>query len=115
MTETQCYRVLKALRAHPDGLTQVDFLAPDVIDGGYPITRLAARIQDLRDRGAEIFVDGKRNGCAIYRLHEALPVPPPKVVTPAREPEEPALFDPGAAMGSTTLTPRSAIFDEDAA
>lgn len=93
MTQTQSHRVLLALRSHPNGITQVDFLAPDVIDGGFPITRLAARIQDLRDNGAEVFVDGKRNGCAIYRLHEVEPVPPPKVVTPAREPEADVLFE----------------------
>ena len=93
MTETQRHRVLQALRRYPGGISSIDFLAPDVIDGGYPITRLAARIKELRSRGAEIFVDGRRNGCAIYRLHEAEPLPPPKVVTPARETDPPALFE----------------------
>jgi hypothetical protein len=93
MTPTQTQRVLRALHDHDDGITQVDFLRPDVIDGGYPITRLAARIQELRDRGADVFVDGKRDGCTIYRLYDTPEFPPPVVVVPQDETAQPALFD----------------------
>lgn len=64
----QCRRVLRALQRHPDGITAVDFLLPNVVDGHPPITRLAARIKDLRDQGHRIVVDGERHGCAVYVL-----------------------------------------------
>jgi hypothetical protein len=91
----QAQRVLRALRRHPDGVTQVDFLLPNVIDGGHPITRLAARIRDLRDQGETIIVDGERYGCAVYKLPPKQPVelPPPVVQMPEREPKPATLFD----------------------
>ena len=83
---TQKTRVLRALRRHPEGITQVDFLLPNVIDGGPPITRVAARVRDLRTDGHEILVDGERNGCAVYVLPRPVRVelPPPVVVVPER-------------------------------
>jgi hypothetical protein len=93
VSKTQRERVLRALRDHPDGITAVDFAAPDVVDGGHPIMRVAARVKELRDLGAEIFADGRRNGVAIYRLHEVEPLPPPSVVSPARDTEADALFE----------------------
>ena len=67
---SQKARVLAALRSRgARGITQVDFLAPNVIDGGRPITRVAPRIHELRTKdGHEIAVDGERDSCAVYRL-----------------------------------------------
>src|SRR4030095_15562487 len=97
-----------APKRHPERLTQVDFLAPNVIDGYAPITRLAARIKDLRDDGHEIVVDGERYSCAVYKLPQAEPVPIPRSEPPTTEELQggDALF---------VLPSRSAIFDEDAA
>lgn len=87
-------RVLRALKRHPDGVTQVDFLAPNVIDGGAPITRVAARIRDLRQDGHVIEVNGERYGCVVYRLPQPEPVPIPPPEMPEIEPAEQRLFDP---------------------
>lgn len=89
---TQQERVLKALKARGrEGITVADFLLPDVIDGGKPITRLAARILELRDKGHEIAVVGERNCCAVYRLYwDAEHVPTPKPTEPT--PEDGQLF-----------------------
>ncbi len=51
---TQRERVLAALRPTPDG--------------GPPITRLAARVQELRDAGHSIVSDERRDRCVTYRL-----------------------------------------------
>lgn len=68
---TQRDRVLSALRhAGPTGLTQVDFLGPQVCDKGKPITRVAARVNELRDQGFTITSSGTRHGCAVYVLKE---------------------------------------------
>jgi hypothetical protein len=48
MSAIQNERVLRALRR--GDVRPTDFLLPDVIDGGKPITRLGARIKDLRDQ-----------------------------------------------------------------
>lgn len=65
---TQRDRVLAALRrAGRGGLTQIDFHGPHVVDGGAPITRLAPRIQELRERGH--WIDARRDrGLARYVL-----------------------------------------------
>lgn len=63
---TQKERVLAALRR--GAVCQVDFLAPNVIDGHPPITRLAARISDLREDGWDIREAGRRYGCSLYAL-----------------------------------------------
>lgn len=66
---TQTDRVLHALRARGGkGICTTDFLLPAVCDGGAPITRLAARIQDLKQRGYIIATAGERHGCAVYIL-----------------------------------------------
>lgn len=90
---TQRDRVLRALRQRgTQGITAVDFLAPDVIDGGPPITRIGARILDLRHDGFHIEVAGRRDGgCAVYRL--AGPPPPPEVPAPGRPGARNAIFD----------------------
>jgi hypothetical protein len=66
---TELERVIRALRAAGDrGITQVDFLTPDVIDGEKPITRLAARILELKAEGYQIEGSGKRDKCKVYVL-----------------------------------------------
>ena len=66
---TQAERILAALRAVGQrGITSVDFLAPDVIDDGKPITRVAARIHELREDGHQILSVGRRNRCDVYVL-----------------------------------------------
>ena len=56
---TQTERVLAALEhAGQGGLTQVDFLRFPTFDGGPPITRLAARIEELRDARPRHHVGG---------------------------------------------------------
>lgn len=100
---TQSARVLEALRkAGGRGVTQIDFLIPNVADGGSPITRVAARVLELKQDGHHIVTDGERDSCAVYKLvYDA--------ETPVEvEPEPTGLFEP---------KPRNAIFDdwEDAA
>jgi hypothetical protein len=64
---TQVERVVAAARSFR-GVCQVDFLAPDVVDNGKPITRLAARLWDAEQQGFEFECIGKRSGCNVYRL-----------------------------------------------
>lgn len=65
---TQTERVLAALRNHPRGITAVDFLLPNVIDGGTPITRVARCVGELRDAGHRIDNIGRRDKCVVYKL-----------------------------------------------
>lgn len=67
---TQAERVLRALeRAGRHGVTQVDFDLPDVIDGGPPIKRVAARVHELREQhGHRITEHGRRHKCVVYVL-----------------------------------------------
>lgn len=66
---TQTDRVLAALtRAGARGLTQADFLMFPTIDGGPPITRLAARVEELRDEGFRVVSGERRDKCVVYRL-----------------------------------------------
>jgi hypothetical protein len=68
--QTQRTRVLAALRhAGTKGITAVDFLAPNVIDGGPPILGFAARISEL-GRSHTIVTAGKRDKCKVFRLVE---------------------------------------------
>jgi hypothetical protein len=50
---------------------QQDFDLPDVCDGGPPIQRVAARVNDLRNDGYAISMRRAKNHCAIYELVEA--------------------------------------------
>lgn len=94
---TQAARVLAALRKHGRGITQVDFLTPTV-DGGAPITRVAARVLELKQDGHHIVKDGERDSCAIYKLEY-------DAETPIEvDPEPSGLFEP---------RPRLAIFDDE--
>ena len=65
---TQAQRIKAALLAHHQGITQLDFQGPHVIDGGAPILRVAARIHDLGLAGFPIIDGGERQGCKLYRL-----------------------------------------------
>lgn len=62
-------RLLAQLRKGP--VAAVDFLAPNVVDGGKPITRLAARKYDLVTKdGLDVREIGKQNNAAVYALFE---------------------------------------------
>ncbi len=101
------------LKAGPVGVTAVDFLAPNVIDYGPPITRVAARIEELRKDGLPIQSGGERDSCRVYILRAVqLPTGPPAPVSapPTVEPA-PALFEVAAA----TRSPYSIYDDERAA
>ena len=69
---TQNDRVLKLLRAREgEGINTTDLMAP-AADGGKPILRLAARIDDLRKRGHGFEVRRRSNGTVTYvLLHDA--------------------------------------------
>lgn len=95
---TQAARVLAALRKSGRGVTQVDFLTP-TIDGGAPITRVAARVLELKQNGHHIVTDGERDSCAVYKLVYDAETPPVEV-----DPEPSELFE---------HTPRLAIFDDE--
>lgn len=93
VTLTQTERVLRALRnAGPIGISQSDFLPPRVVDEGPKITRVGARIKDLRNDGHPIRNAGTREGFAVYVLDvagtpadrsQAPPLwPSPRAVTP---------------------------------
>jgi hypothetical protein len=99
---TQRERVLRALqRVGSHGLTQVDFDLPAVIDGGAPIKRVAARVEELRRDGCRIDVlPARRNRCVVYVL-----------AAPAHQPIEPAKPDPAVSLFGPG--PRSAIFGYD--
>lgn len=45
---------------------EVEFAAPNVVDGGDPIQRVAARIYDLKQEGWVIDTRRERNGTATY-------------------------------------------------
>jgi hypothetical protein len=96
---TQKDRVLRALRnARGRGVTRVDFLSPNVIDGGTPILNPPARVEELRKDGHHILNAGLRDDCTIYTL------------APPAEPWEPIPTDPApAATDSGELI---SLFDE---
>jgi hypothetical protein len=102
-------RVLAALyRRGRHGLTQIDFDLPDVIDGGAPIKRVAARVEELRDQGFRITSGERRNKCTVYRVEG--------VTSDAGTLEEPvpATDTDGAPTLFAPQKPRNAIFDEAA-
>lgn len=118
---TQKERVLHALQKHPRGLTQIAFDLPRTVDGGPPIKRVAARIEELRKDGYVIVDAGRAHGCKIYRLQTAsapsaadrptaVPTPPP--LTDALAPALPAAVDEGQLF---KLPPAGPYDDLDAA
>ena len=79
---SQTDRVLAALkRAGPRGITQIDFDLPDVIDGGTPIKRIAARVHEIR-KGLEVTEDGWRQKCRVYVYGGPLNAAPVQAVAP---------------------------------
>lgn len=46
----------------------------EVVDGGKPVKRVAARIRDLREEGLRIVKGPLRNKCATYTLADRRPV-----------------------------------------
>lgn len=106
---TQAERVLAALyKRGRHGLTQIDFDLPDIIDGGPPIKRVAARVEELRNQGFRIASGERRQKCVVYRVEGVVPgvVRPVKPEPVSDESGAPTLFD---------EQPRSAIFDEEVA
>lgn len=100
---SQTDRVLDALRkAGPRGITAVDFALPDVIDGGPPITRVAARVMDLRHQGHTIIASGTRHKCRVYEL-VAAPAPADLAYAAAAE---------TAFQAPARPSPRCAIYDD---
>lgn len=66
---SQATRVLVSLgHAGSRGITQGDWLQTGGVDGRGRITRVAARVEELRGEGLAIVADGKRDGFAVYRL-----------------------------------------------
>jgi hypothetical protein len=64
----QTERVLRQLRAHPEGVNETAWAPPWVIDHGKPIQRVAARIWELRQAGFEIRTRRLANQTATYVL-----------------------------------------------
>ncbi len=65
---TQSQRIARALKMRgPRGITPLDFIG-DTFDGGTQIMRVAARVQELRDRGLTIENVGGQH--AIYVLRD---------------------------------------------
>jgi hypothetical protein len=66
---TQADRVLMSLvQAGSQGVTQGQWNQTGGIDGLGWITRLPARIGELREDGLNIVTDGERDGFAVYKL-----------------------------------------------
>lgn len=107
-SRTQQERVLRALQqAGRHGITAVDFSAPNTIDGRPPITRLAARVMELKAEGHRIEKTGWRQKCAVYALREERNL----AAVPEPAPASPTLFDPSEHRAH----PVSAIGGGDAA
>jgi hypothetical protein len=64
---TQRQRIEKRLREH-GSVRKLDFLAPNVCDGGKPIWGVAQRINEMRDDGFKIKTDILENGTAVWSL-----------------------------------------------
>lgn len=77
---TQKDRVLKSLRvAGSRGITQADWTGAyaQTPDGGAPITRLAARVLDLKQQGYTIKNGPLRDSCRVYSLIPTEPISAP--------------------------------------
>lgn len=82
---SQTSRVLTALKnAGARGITQHDFDAGSVIDGGGEIKQIARRIYDLRMEW-DIASCGMRDGVEVYALVGKLQPPPPTEPIPTRD------------------------------
>jgi hypothetical protein len=99
---TQLERVVAAAKRF-NGVTQVDFLAPDVVDGGLPITRLAARLWEADQAGYRFECIGRRQRCKVWRLIEDDDVERTAGSTPDH--------DPPVARVSTDSPSQESLFD----
>lgn len=80
MRRTQRDRVADRLLS-AGAVSTVDFLGPRVIDGGEPILRLPARVDELRQRGWTIRTERETNRTARYVLLSAPLAAAPAAVT----------------------------------
>ena len=83
---TDRLRILAALEQGT--VSPVDFAAPNVIDGGKPVMRVAARVKELRDAGYTIRSSRAANGIALYTLEatpesDAAPTGTPEMAAPS--------------------------------
>jgi hypothetical protein len=86
---SQADRVLMSLvHAGSQGVTQGQWLETGGVDGLGRITRVAARVGELREDGLNVVTDGERDGFAVYKLRAA-----PRVVVDNTEPSADSLFD----------------------
>jgi hypothetical protein len=93
---SQADRVLMSIvQAGSQGVTQGQWLQTGGIDGLGRITRVAARVRELREDGLNVVTDGERDGFVIYKLRaapkrvvEAKPEPPADSLFPAPESDE---------------------------
>ena len=66
MNDSQCSKILKMLKAHPDGVANYKFPQAGIL-------KYSSRITDLRHDGHEImaerqFIKGRATGVWLYRL-----------------------------------------------
>lgn len=110
---TQRDRVCRALQhAGPRGITQVDFLRTPTVDGGPPITRVAARVEELRAGGLRVENQGRRQSCVVYVLRPPVVSDEPARVQPSLGGLSVAVRDRPALGSSETAGPQCAIFDD---
>jgi hypothetical protein len=94
---TQADRVLMSLvQACSQGVTQGQWLQTGGVDGLGRITRVAARVGELREDGLNVVTDGERQGVAVYKLRAA----PERVVVDGSGPPADSLFEAGPARPS---------------
>jgi hypothetical protein len=118
---SQVERVIEAARSFR-GITQVDFLLPDVVDGGPPITRLAARLLEADRMGYSFECLGRRDRCKVWRLLDVEqtidpPLPPGVPSEPPQGLPVDGLLDTDMLFGVPRAKPSGSIYDpfQDAA
>ncbi len=112
---TQTARVKRLLdQRGRQGLTAVDFAQTPTADGGPPILRVAARVNDLKNQGYDIRTCGERDKCAVYVWGKFLaPAVSVEPVDPARSGVAACHADNTGSTGSTDTAP--SLFDPPAA
>ena len=87
---TQCERVLALLRERGEsGVNTAEFQELPIVDGGAPILRLAARIDNLKHRGFAITSRRQPNGTSTYTLVSELGVERDRTDAPVGQPTVP--------------------------
>ena len=109
---TQRDRVLRVLRTVGQrGVTQADFIRWPTPDGGPPITRLAARIEELRAAGYFIASGSWRDKCVVYSLiaepDHLVPLAAASVST-----DDAGVTVQGALFNTPAAAPRNALDDD---